>query len=351
MRFIFLTLLLVLPALARADDSVPLSSRGLKICVVSDAPQVVRDAATQVLAAVPTQPLLVVMAGSTPPSAITDSAELLGGRVSDRAYNHIVVVGLPNDPLIQTVWQREALVNDKGIYVFGFGNLQGDIGYIESDRNPFVHGSAIKIAPYETEIVTLTGTTPEGVRQAVQAFLAKGLINGVVAAPGWTRGAPTLLDRDPLAPDFALPAVPTHVGNSICVGVTEPNESVYRGVLETAGVKPQQIWQFKYYAPGVWDGPGQLSAMPEFLAGLHRTASDNALLVARFSSAGEAATAAQQIGTTSKWQQDGAEWTGSPMQLYVGSNLGPLPRTVRLWSKNDCVYISTLSALDAANIP
>lgn len=351
MRSIFLALLFSLPIFAAGEDAVPLSARSLKICVSSDAPQIVRDAANQILAAVATQPLLVVMAGGAPPSTVTDSKELLNGPAPARAYDHLVVVGLPNDPIIQAAWQREALVSDKGIYIFGFGNLQGDIGYIESDRNPFLHGNAIKTTPFETEIVTLTGTTPEGVRQAVAAFLAKGLINGVVASPGWTRAAPTLLDHDPLSPDFVLPSVPSHLNNATCIGVTSPNESVYRGVLEAAGVKPVQIWQFKYYIPGAWDGSGALRSIAQYLAGLHRTSFDNTLWVGRFSNEAEATSAAQQIGTNSHWTQQQTEWIGTPAPLPVGSKDGPVARTIRLWSKGDSVFISTVPGLGSTQMP
>ncbi len=351
MRSILLALLLCFPALVVADDSVPVSDRGLKICVSADAPQPVKDAANQVLAAVGTQPLLVAMAGGSATTAVTDSAALLSGPVDDRAYNHLVVVGLPDDPIIKAAWQEEALVSEKGIYVFGFGNLQGDIGYIESDRNPFMHGKAIKSSPFETEIVTLTGTTPEGVRQAVAAFLAKGLINGVVAGPGWSRGEATLLDRDPLSPGFTMPAAPPKVGNATCVGVTNANESVCRGVLESAGVKPLEIWQFKYYVPGAWDGAGLAHAIAGYLAGLHRTAPDNTLWVSKFTSAAEATAAAQIIADKSKWPKKGAEWIGNPVPLPKGSYPSPIPRTLCLWAKNDCVYMSTVPDLDSTSVP
>lgn len=347
MRSILLALLFSLPVFADGDKPVLPSARGLRICVSSDAPQIVKDAANQVLAAVATQPLLTILAGATPPSTVTDSTALMKGPLPDRAYDHLIVIGLPNDPIIQAVWQHEALVSKAGIYIFGFGNLQGDIGYIESDRNPFMHSLGIKATPFETEIVTLTGTTPEGVRQAVAAFLAKDLINGVVAGPGWTRAAPTLLDRDPLAPDFTLPAFPSKVGDATCIGVTSANESEYRGVLEAAGTKPLQIWRFKYYVPGVWDGAGRLRSIPQFLAGLHRAAFDNSLWVARFSSKAEAASAAQKIGTASLWPQQNNEWLGNPAPLPKGNEQGPVTRTVRLWTKDDFVYISTLPNLDS----
>ena len=34
-----------------------------------------------------------------------------------------------------------------GLYVFGFGHLKGDIGLIESDRNPFLHSQHVRRAP------------------------------------------------------------------------------------------------------------------------------------------------------------------------------------------------------------
>jgi len=340
MRLILLALLFSFPALVHADKTVTPSERSLKICVSSDAPQAVKDAANQVLAAVSSQPLLTVLAGATPPSALTDSEALMKGPLAARAYNHVIVVGLPDDPIIQAAWQREALIGKDGIYIFGFGNL-------ESDRNPFLHSIGVKTTPYETEIVSLTGTTPEGVRQAVAAFLAKGLINGVVAGPGWARGAPTLLDHDPLAPDFSPPSVPLKVGNATCIGVTSANESEYRGLLENAGVKPLQIWRFKYYVPGVWDGAGTWSSIPQFLAGLHRGAFDNTLLAARFSSEAEAASAAERIGTGSNWKKENDGWTGTPAPLPKSCIQGPEARIVRLWSKDDFVFISTLPDLDS----
>jgi hypothetical protein len=351
MRSLLFLFLLGLPALAAVDNLPPVSTRGLKICVSADAPPVVQAAASQVLAAVATQPLLGVMSGTEPPTSVTDSAALMKGPATARAYNHLIAVGLPNDPIIQAAWQREALMSDKGIYVFGFGNLQGDIGYIESDRNPFLHSTEINIAPFETEIVTLTGTTPAGVQLAVAAFLKQGLINGVVGGPGWSRGDPTLLDHDPLSPDFTLPAVPPHLDNATCVGVTSANESVYRSTLEAAGAKPLEIWQFKYYVPGVWAGVGEHSSVASYLAGLHRMAFDNTLWVARFSDAATAAAAAQQIGKNSHWDQHDTEWIGVPVAIPPKSNGGPVAPSVRLWSKDDSVFISTLPGLDSAKMP
>jgi hypothetical protein len=289
------------------------------------------------------------MAGGKPPSGLTDSKELLSGPVAERAYNHLVVIGLPDDPVIQQAWQREALVTDKEIYIFGFGHLAGDIGYIESDRNPFLHSNAIASAPFETEIVTLTGTTPAGVQLAVAAFLGKGLINGVVAAPGWTRPSPSLLDRDPLPPNFTPPTVPATAANATCIGVTSPNESVYRGVLEIAGAKPSEIWQFKYHVPGAWDKGGAAYALADFFAGLNRMSIDNVLWVARFPDAGQASSAAQHIGEASHWTQQGAEWIGTPMKVGLGED--PPDRSVRLWSRDAYVYISTLPGLDSAQMP
>jgi hypothetical protein len=180
---------------------------------------------------------------------------------------------MPDDPLIQAAWQREARIIPGGFYIFGFGHLRGDVGYLESDHNPFLHGAAIVKAPFETQVITLTGSTPAGVELAVRAFLRQGLVNGVVAAPGFQRPDKALLDRDPLPPDFKLPVwTPLHVGDLPQIGLIQASEDEYRGVLEDTGVVPQVIWRWKYHRRGSWDGAGAERAYDHYAAGLHRRA-------------------------------------------------------------------------------
>ncbi len=105
--------------------------RTLKICVAADAPAIVRQAAQQVLAAVTTQPLLRIMARGRVPGKLTDSLQLAKEPDAARAYSHLVLVGLPTDPLIHAAWQREAKFNGHGCYIFGFGYLHGTIGTLK----------------------------------------------------------------------------------------------------------------------------------------------------------------------------------------------------------------------------
>lgn len=189
-----------LPKLARAAF---LANASLRIAVDEGAPGAVKDAANAVASA-HDHPLLNAFAAGGARDVVS-SRKLLSGPLADRAYNHLVLVGLASDPMIETAWQREARAIDGGFYVFGFGNLTGDIGYIESDRNLFLHSRDVAVAPFETEVVTITGNTAAGVTLAANAFLQQHLVNGVVAGAGWRRSSAGLLDRDPLTPGFALP--------------------------------------------------------------------------------------------------------------------------------------------------
>ena len=145
---------------------------GLQICVAADAPEPVRKAAESLLAAAAakTQSLLAVFcAGRDAPTQLTDSRALLAANRPARAYDHLILVGLSDDPLLQAASEREARAEEGELYVFGFGHLAGDVGYVESGRNPFLHARGIPAAPYETEVITITGTTPVGVASAPTA--------------------------------------------------------------------------------------------------------------------------------------------------------------------------------------
>ena len=185
----------------------------------------------------------------------------------------------------------------------------------------------------------------------MDAFLSQGLINGAVAAPGWTRGEPTLLDRDPLAPGFHAPAMPREVDQSTLIGVSAANESVYRGVLEASGAKPLQIWQFKYYVPGAWDEAGAAHAIMQYWAGLHRAACDNALWVAQFANAAQAGEAVRRIAASAHWEPRGAEWVGAPLFVNAGGKGNATSHPPHLWTRDGAIYISTLPGLDAAMAP
>jgi hypothetical protein len=313
----------------------------LKICVASDAAPAVRHAAELVLAAAQTHPLLSIFSGSHgTPSKLTDTWALLTAEPAMRAYDHLVLIGLSDDPLIRAAWQNEARAEEGGFYVFGFGHLTGDIGYIESDRNPFLHSRSIPTAPYETELVTITGSTPAGVALAVEAFLRHGLVNGTIAASGWKRSKPGLLDRDPLLPNFAAPDwLPAQVGQARKVALSQAGEDEYRGVLEDTGVEPREIWQAKYYLPAAWDGAGADRAFANFAAGLHRRACGNTVWCARFDSAAQAAPAAAKIADAAKLKKTPDGWVGSqPPYGPQKESAGPLA----LWQHGEWVVMCTL---------
>jgi hypothetical protein len=298
--------------------------RDLLICVPSDAAPSVAEAARS-LATATNHPLLSALSDGRP-ARVVESRHLLNGDVHDLAYNHLIVVGDLHDPLVQAAWQREARPVANGIYIFGMGYLSGDVGYIESDRNPFLHGQAIAIAPYETQTITLTGTSPHGIELAIRAFLDHSLVNGAVAEQGWTRPSTTLLDRDPLGPDFTLPVTaPVHIQNSARIAWMQSGEDEYRGVLADTGVLPQAIWRAKYFAKGDWDGAGSVNSVDHYAAGLHRRAYGNTLWLAQFANAREAAAAAPKIAAAARLSRDGTHWKGEqppypwPTAKYAGN--------------------------------
>lgn len=325
-----------------ATPEPPPPERSLIVAVAATAPPEIQKAAASVLAAVSTQPLLTAMAAGHAPAALSDSVALAAGKPGDRGYSHLIVIGLPSDPLITAGWQREARVKDGDFYIFGFGHFKGDVGYIESDRNPFLHSRWIPTAPYETEMVTITGTTPAGVALAAQAFVQKDLVNGVVAAPGWQRSAPNLLQHDPLDPAFAIPDwIPAQLGDWTKVGVTQGSEDEYRGVEQDTGVRPQEIWRVKYYKAGVWDQPGAAAAFDNYSAGLHRRAYGNTLWLARFSSADEASTAIPKIASAAKLPGKQGMYLGH--QPAYGWDDPTAPHdALSLWQRGDWILMSTL---------
>jgi len=304
------------------------SDRSLIIAVSSDAPPQIQAAAETIRSAATQQPLLKMMAGNHEVRKM-DSAALLGGPYRDRALNHIVVIGLPSDPVVAAVWQREAAIESGGIFVFGFGHFKGDIGYIESDRNPFLHGANVDRAPYEAEIVTISGTTPAGVVMAAHAFVDRDVVNGVIASTrGWSRPFTSLLDRDPITPDVKFPAVPSQLKDAQLIGVTQASGDEYCNVLADTGFEPIAIWRFKYYLKGAWDAPGVDAAIAEYNAGLHRRALADTLWVGVFAAPEEAASAAAKIAAaigstkTSRddWSGNGKDGDGKPIAIWINGS-------------------------------
>lgn len=329
----------ILRALAHGSAAAPTdpSQRGLLIVLPTPATPALARIAQTVLAAVPQHPLLRVMAGPAG-ARIADFQQIIASTPTALAYNHLVLIGTPDADPVQSVWQREAAIGYGGragdIYVYGFGHLRGDIGYIESDRNPFLHAATIPFAPYETEIVTLSGSSPAGIAAAADAFLSRNLVNGVVAATGWTRPETTLLDREPLPPGFAPPALAPATRNGLArIAVTQAGEDEYRGVLADTGVEPAEIWRFKYLTPDGWNLARSVQAFDAYAAGLHRRAYGNTLWLARFPDAGAAQAALPKIAAAARLRQSsptGATGVQPPYATgtYPGERMSPGPLTL-----------------------
>ena len=284
--------------------------RGLLFAIDSRCSADVHLSSQQLVASVAMHPLLSVMAGRGRP-ALVETLQLLA-RPDELAYNHVILIGRPDDPLLTAASQREARFTSGGVYIFGFGAFRGDCGYIESDRNPFLHAARISSAPYETELITITGTSDHGILLALGAFTQHSLINGIVAEQGWQRPEITLLDGDPLAPGFAPPALaPTHLLGYTRIGITQAAEDEYRGVLADTGFAPQLIWRAKYYRPGAWDGAGGAAAFDAYSNGLHRRAYGSTLWLAKFADLSQAAAATPRIAAAARLSQKQANlWAG-----------------------------------------
>lgn len=296
--------------------------RGLRFALDSRCNADVRIATQQLVASVAVHPLLSAMAGRERPDLV-DLAQLVG-HPDELAYNHIILIGRPDSPLLMTASQREAYFSSGNMYVFGFGAFRGDCGYIESDRNPFLHAARISSAPYETELITITGSSDRGILLAIDAFREHSLVNGVIAERGWQRIETTLLDRDPLPPSFVLPAlVPSHLLDYVRIGMTQATEDEYRGVLADTGVAPQLIWRAKYYRPGAWDDAGASAAFDAYSNGLHRRAYGSTLWLAEFADSSQAAAVAPKIAAAAGLsQKQNSIWKGTQPAYANGTYPG-----------------------------
>lgn len=318
--------------------------RGLRFALDPRCSTYARTAAQQIVASASTHPLLSVMAGEQRP-VLLETSQLLS-RPDELAYNHIILIGHHDDPLLVAASQREAHFSDDGIYVFGFGAFHGDCGYVESDRNPFLHAARIPSAPYETELITLTGTSDRGLLLALGSFAQHSLVNGVIAEQGWHRTETTLLDRDPLSHSFALPLlVPAQLAEYTRIAITQAAEDEYRGVLADTGVVPLLIWRAKYYRPGVWDGSGASAAFDAYSNGLHRRAYGNTLWLARFTSSSQASAAAPNVAAAAALTRQKTNlWTGSQPPYANGTYPGESKSSgpLMLTQSDDWLLMSTL---------
>jgi len=292
----------------------------------------------------PTSPLLKVLSGGNPIRRLdlsTPEAQI----AINLAYNHVVLIGFADDELLREAWQMEATISKGSLSAFGFGNFRGSLGYIESDRNPFLHAANIPKAPYECELICITGTDIPGITLALDSFLTNGMVSGIVARPGsWTRASQSLLDRDPMLCPFTLPPiVPPTLGTMNRIAFIQPSEDEYRGVLADAGHEPLSIWRVKYHEPGQWDGAGEVASFHNYSAGLHRRSYGNTVWAAAFSNETIASVSAPLIAKAAGLHPSNSRWQGNlPAYAWGIPELGdaPHPGSLELWVESAFVLMS-----------
>jgi hypothetical protein len=261
------------------------------ICVSDNAPESVRDIAQEIASHPDQIPLLKALEKTNHANGIhLQSSEALLKDKNLAAYNNLIVIGLPGaDPLIDKVWDHYATIDtrNKTLYAQGWGYLAGDLGYIESDRNPFLHSQNIKSAPFETVLVKISGTSKAGLRAAAAAFW-RGLINGIVPAGNWTRPESTILDLDPNIDPCPL----TFPEGAPIAGWTQVPANEYRAYADIGPAEPVHVWRIKYLPADALDQV----AMVGWLNSLQRMAWGNAVTVAEFQTADLATKTATAIG-------------------------------------------------------
>ncbi len=339
---------LVLAALVAAPAASAAEHPVLIVACAADAPAAVRASAERVRAAAATQPLLQVCAAGRPPATLADARALAAGRREALAYAHVVVVGLADDPLVAQAWQHEAAITSQGLYAFGFGALAGDLGWVEAGPNPWLHSPTVGRLPFEAQAVVVTGTTPAGVDLAVTAFIDHGLVNGVVARDGWKRTSTTVLDQDPLTGAPGLPAwLGPRAGDWTRIAVTQCGADVARGVLADSGGEPQACWLVKYHRAGCWDEAGAPAARRMYLAGLHRRAYGDALLLARFATPQAAQAATTAVAKADQLREEHGRWSGR-LAALDGDASAPGPLAV--WAEDGWLVMSSLPEAVSATL-
>lgn len=268
------------------SQSAVWAGRQLYICTEPGQSEVIQNAVRDFTARAESVPLFKAMrrGGDLDGVAAKTSSSLLAtAAYNDAAHNHLMVVGLRSkDPLLDKIWGFTATITEKSqdVYSLGWGAMHGDIGWIECDRNPFLHSRKIKNAPEDTIIVKISGTTDAGVLAALKAF-EKGMLNGWVPAGPITRPKTTLLDLDPVVepPPFPLPSEIKMDGKPVWfAGWTQIPANEYRAILEVGGVEPKRVWRVKYWTPQLLEQ----APIVRWVGGPHSRGFGSAMTIAEF---------------------------------------------------------------------
>ncbi|MDR2849782.1 MAG: hypothetical protein LBW77_04465 [Verrucomicrobiota bacterium] len=295
-----------------------------------------RPVAERLAAHVAEHPLLKVFAEHSSAPEILPLEDL----DAPRLFGHLVLIGEPSAPRIAQAWQQEAkMLPDGGFYVFGFGYFKGDIGFVESGRNPFLYGrESPKPRPFHSECVVISGNTAAGIDAAARAFLEKSLLNGVVSQNA-VRLKPSLLERAPVSELAEFDAPPPPPEGYAYLGVTLPSEMEYRNALEALEMLPKKSLRYKYHRPGGF--PLHADELTESFAlyrnGLHRKAVANTLLVMTF----EDAAAAQKAFTAFSRATGLRDGKGNQPSLQPGWDPNP-GSPLRAEVKDAQLWVSTL---------
>ncbi len=276
-------------------------------------------------------------------------------RVLQRVLSHWV---LNRDWYYRDRAPFESYMPTTGYHAAGYGTFhQGDVGYIEWDRNPYYHyASNLPTDPRNSEsppielpyrqIVRLTGNTPQGVSLAVSAAVERSVLTGVIPADGHLPGPMTLwsLDTDHYAlPEAAPRWIPTDEqrrGDRVIrfAGWHIADSMTYAGFEEITGIGAQRIWRAKYQTERNWDYPPHvvidpahpMTRSPLFEATMARRASGNELLVVELADAAEARQAATAVEKSlagkkpshGPWQDrtiGGMRWRRSRFDVHIAT--------------------------------
>ena len=288
---------LLLCVAARADDTD--TPRQILICSSSQASPGLQKLVSDFKDHASEVPLLAALLNNQEATGVDTrtSEEIMDPKLYRiAAHNHLIVIGLRSqDSLLDKAWGYNATVDEakKTFYAEGWGYMSGDIGWVESDENPFLHSAKIKSAPQDTYLIKITGTSEAGVAAALRAFRG-GMLNGFVAASPLSRPQTTLLDLDPSTnPVPATLPTQIQISDSLAplAGWYQVPEQEYRAVLEAGGVEPVKMWRYKYLASGLLEQAGT----PRFLGGVNRMAYGNAIDIIECHSPDEAAAAAEKM--------------------------------------------------------
>ncbi len=295
-----MSLMLVLFAIG-SQVSAAETTRTILIGVAKDAPAALQRAAADLARDADKIPLFsaLIATQKASPATVVDSASFDNPKLYDRsAFNHLVVIGIAGaDPMLVRVqgFQTRIDPKERTMWMEGFGKLRGDLGLIETERNPYLHSQRIDRADFDTCLIKLTGTSEAGVMQAIKDFRA-GMLNGISAGKKPERPLKTLLDLDPFADP--PPETPAILHGWHRAGWMQCAANEYRAFLDAGGTEPSRLWRIKYLPPGAMNGMGAKN----WLAGPYRLAFGNAVVLAEFADPAAAKKVAESLGKGLKSQ-------------------------------------------------